>query len=83
MKRFKAYTQEELERMKEKQEATIKLIKLRAASICAELLLRRDWGIELRDEFLQSEGKVPDGIDNDIAALEWLIKTIDKAVKEI
>ena len=83
MKRFKAYTQEELDRMKEKQEATIKLIKLRAASICAELCARRNQDIRFRDEFLQAEGKAPDWIGHDIAALEWLIKTIAKAVNEI
>ena len=83
MKRFKAYTKEELERMKEKQEATIKLIKFRAASVCAELRARRDQDIRFRDEFLQAEGKVHDWIDHDIAALEWIIEAIAKAVNEI
>lgn len=83
MKRFKVYTREELERVKEKQEATIKLIKSRAASVCHELTAYMAQDIKFRDEFLQAEGKVPDWIGHDIAALEWLIKTIDKAIKEI
>ena len=65
------------------EEEAIKLIKLHAFSICAELCIRRDRSIEFRDKILQAEGKVPDGIDHNIAALEWLIKTIDKAIKEI
>ena len=64
-------------------EATIKAIKVRAAYICSELTARVAQDIRSRNEFLQDEGKAPDWIDHDIAALEWLIKTIAKAIKEI
>ena len=65
------------------EEMTIKAIKARAASICSELTVRVCQDIRWRNEFLHAEGKAPDWIDHDIAALEWLIKTIAKAINEI